>query len=95
MEDSTASEQLASKAVDFQTTAEAYYSIAVEKVKDVGYVAGFVSISSLAVTADITQRIIKSKILFLVITEVTFYSLQPMFVYVCGLSGLLTSCHGC
>ncbi|XP_029349388.1 cTAGE family member 5 isoform X2 [Echeneis naucrates] len=29
------SAQLASKAVDFQTTAEAYYSIAVEKVKDV------------------------------------------------------------
>lgn len=45
MEDSTASDQLASKAVDFQTAAEAYYSIAVEKVKDVGYVAGFVSIS--------------------------------------------------
>lgn len=31
----TSSDQLASKAVDFQATAEAYYSIAVEKVKDV------------------------------------------------------------
>ncbi|XP_042244820.1 melanoma inhibitory activity protein 2 isoform X3 [Thunnus maccoyii] len=30
-----ASDQLASRAVDFQATAEAYYSIAVEKVKDV------------------------------------------------------------
>lgn len=45
MEESTASDRLAIKAVDFQTTAEAYYSIAVEKVKDVRYVAGFLSIS--------------------------------------------------
>ncbi|KAJ4940011.1 hypothetical protein JOQ06_029442 [Pogonophryne albipinna] len=35
MEELTASDRLAIKAVDFQTTAEAYYSIAVEKVKDV------------------------------------------------------------
>uniref|UniRef100_UPI0037E8496A cTAGE family member 5 isoform X2 n=1 Tax=Semicossyphus pulcher TaxID=241346 RepID=UPI0037E8496A len=35
MAEHTASEQLASKAGDFQETAEAYYSIAVEKVKDV------------------------------------------------------------
>lgn len=54
MAEHTASDQLASKAVDFQTTAEAYYSIAVEKVKDVRYVAGFVSISQLAVAADTT-----------------------------------------
>lgn len=33
---------------DFQETAEAYYSIAVEKVKDVRYVSGFVSNSQLA-----------------------------------------------
>lgn len=52
----SASEQLANKAVDFQATAEAYYSIAVEKVKDVRYVAGFVSISLLAFTAELTQR---------------------------------------
>lgn len=51
-----ASDQLASRAVDFQTTAEAYYSIAVEKVKDVRCVAGFVSISqqTLAFTAEAT-----------------------------------------
>lgn len=35
MAEHTASEQLASRAVDFQAAAEAYYSIAVEKVKDV------------------------------------------------------------
>lgn len=35
MAEHPASDQLASKAVDFQSTAEAYYSIAVEKVKDV------------------------------------------------------------
>ncbi|XP_070835950.1 cTAGE family member 5 isoform X1 [Chaetodon trifascialis] len=35
MADHATSDQLASKAVDFQATAEAYYSIAVEKVKDV------------------------------------------------------------
>ena len=52
MGEHTASDQLAGKAVDFQETAEAYYSIAVEKVKDVRYVAGFVSMSSLALTAD-------------------------------------------
>ncbi|TKS65501.1 cTAGE family member 5 [Collichthys lucidus] len=40
MADPTTSDQLTGKAVDFQTTAEAYYSIAVEKVKDVRYVAG-------------------------------------------------------
>lgn len=44
----TASERLATKAVDFQAAAEAYYSIAVEKVKDVRYVAGYVSITRLA-----------------------------------------------
>lgn len=49
-----ASEQLVSKAADFQAAAEAYYSVAVEKVKDVGYVAGFVSISPLALTSDTT-----------------------------------------
>ncbi|XP_074517841.1 cTAGE family member 5 [Sebastes fasciatus] len=35
MEEHTASDPLASKAVDFQTTAAVYYSIAVERVKDV------------------------------------------------------------
>lgn len=35
MTDLPASEQLASKAAAFQETAEAYYSIAVERVKDV------------------------------------------------------------
>lgn len=35
MAESTASGQLASTAADFQAAAEAYYSIAVEKVKDV------------------------------------------------------------
>uniref|UniRef100_A0A671XAL0 MIA SH3 domain ER export factor 2 n=1 Tax=Sparus aurata TaxID=8175 RepID=A0A671XAL0_SPAAU len=35
MAEQTTSDQLASKAVDIQATAEAYYSIAVEKVKDV------------------------------------------------------------
>jgi len=44
MAEHTASVLLAGKAVDFQATAEAYYGIAVEKVKDVRYVAGFVSI---------------------------------------------------
>lgn len=45
MAEHTTSDQLANKAVDFQAAAESYYSIAVEKVKDVRYVAGFVSIS--------------------------------------------------
>lgn len=58
MAEHTTSDQLASKAVDFQATAEAYYSIAVEKVKDVRYVAGFVSISQLAFTVDM-YRIVK------------------------------------
>lgn len=43
MAEHTTSDQLANK--DFQAAAESYYSIAVEKVKDVRYVAGFVSIS--------------------------------------------------
>lgn len=59
MAEHTTSDQLGNKAVDFQATAEAYYSIAVEKVKDVRYVAGFVSISRLAFTVDRTQRIVK------------------------------------
>lgn len=54
MAEQTTSNQLASKAVDIQSTAEAYYSIAVEKVKDVRYVAGFISISQLAFTVDRT-----------------------------------------
>lgn len=45
MGEHTTSDRLTTKAADFQATAEAYYSIAVEKVKDVRYVAGFVSIS--------------------------------------------------
>lgn len=48
MAEYTASDRLATKAVDFQAAAEAYYSIAVEKVKDVRYVAGYVSITRLA-----------------------------------------------
>lgn len=52
MAEHTTSDQLANKAVDFQATAEAYYSIAVEKVKDVRYVAALVSISRLASTVD-------------------------------------------
>lgn len=39
------SDHLTRKVVDFQAKAEGYYSVAVEKVKDVRYVAGFVSIS--------------------------------------------------
>lgn len=35
MTEQLTSDRLASKAADFQATAEAYYSIAVEKVKDV------------------------------------------------------------
>ena len=54
MAEHPASDQLASETVDFQATAEAYYSIAVEKVKDVRYVSGFVSISRLASTAKTT-----------------------------------------
>lgn len=49
MADPTTSDQLTGKAVDFQATAEAYYSIAVEKVKDVRYVAGFVSMPPLSI----------------------------------------------
>ena len=56
MAEHPASEQFPGEAVDFQTAAEAYYTIAVEKVKDVRYVAGFVSISQLAFTAETTQR---------------------------------------
>lgn len=48
MEESTASGQLASTAAEFQAAAETYYSIAVEKVKDVRYVSGHVSITRLA-----------------------------------------------
>lgn len=48
MEESKTSGQLASTAADFQAAAEAYYSIAVGKVKDVRYVAGHVSIIRLA-----------------------------------------------
>lgn len=48
MAENPASDQLGIKAADFQETAEAYYSIAVEKVKDVRYVSGFVSNSQLA-----------------------------------------------
>lgn len=44
MEEPPSTDQLASTALEFQATAEAYYTIAVEKVKDVRYVAGFVSI---------------------------------------------------
>lgn len=40
MAEYTAGERLATKAVDFQAAAEAYYSIAVEKVKDVRDAAG-------------------------------------------------------
>lgn len=54
-------DQLTNKAVDFQATAEAYYSIAVEKVKDVRYVAGFVSIFLLALTAGTTEMSITQK----------------------------------
>lgn len=47
MADNPASEHLSSKAAEFQATAEAFYTIAVEKVKDVrsSKVPGFVSIS--------------------------------------------------
>lgn len=43
MADRPTSEQFSNSGADFQATAEAYYSIAVEKVKDVRCVAGFVS----------------------------------------------------
>lgn len=59
MEESTASGQLASTTADFQTAAETYYSIAVEKVKDVRYVAGHVSITRLACMLDRQQRAVK------------------------------------
>lgn len=59
MEESTASGQLASTAADFQAAAETYYSIAVEKVKDVRYVAGRVSITRLALMVDRQQRAVK------------------------------------
>lgn len=59
MEESTASGQLASTTVDFQTAAETYYSIAVERVKDVRYVAGHVSIARLALMVDRQQRAAK------------------------------------
>lgn len=60
MEESTASGQLASATADFQTAAEIYYSIAVEKVKDVRYVAGHVSITRLARMVDRQQRAAKN-----------------------------------
>lgn len=59
MEESTASGKLASTTADFQTAAEAYYSIAVEKVKDVRYVAAHVSITRLACLVDRQQRAVK------------------------------------
>lgn len=59
MEESTASGQLASTTVDFQTAAETYYSIAVERVKDVRYVAGHVSIARLARIVDRQLRAVK------------------------------------
>lgn len=59
MEESTASGQLASTAADFQAAAGVYYSLAVEKVKDVRYVAGHVSITRLARIIDRRQRAVK------------------------------------
>lgn len=40
MAEHPATDQLTSKALEFQATAEAYYSIAVEKVKDVRTLCG-------------------------------------------------------
>lgn len=45
MAEHPATDQLASKGFDFQATAEAYYSTAVEKVKDVSYVMWQVSLA--------------------------------------------------
>lgn len=59
MAESTASGELANRAADFQAAAEAYYSIAVEKVKDVRYVAGHVSIARLARRVDRRQQAVK------------------------------------
>lgn len=59
MEELTASGQLANTAADFQAAAEAYYSIAVEKVKDVRYVADHVSITRLVSIVNRRLRAVK------------------------------------
>ena len=93
MAEHTTSDPLASKAVEFQATAEAYYSIAVEKVKDVRYVAGFVSIAQLAFTdGNVTgcQAVENSSVLLI---STYFNVVQLVFCYMCVLPMLVTSCQ--
>lgn len=95
MAEPTTSDQLAGKAVDFQATAEAYYSIAVEKVKDVRYVAGCVSIPLLAFTDDRRNvadcRAVKNTPVLLLSPSLGF--LQLMLDSIRLLSVPLTSCQ--